>query len=83
MSLPYFAQPRLTQIKAYVGAVRPVKLAPIASNAANSRMRRHGVAGELRFNGSNLLGDLNGDKSIDFQILLAGSPMLTVDDLVL
>lgn len=43
----------------------------------------HGVAGELRFDGANLYGDLNGDKSADFQISLAGSPTITVDDLIL
>jgi Ca2+-binding RTX toxin-like protein len=41
------------------------------------------VAGQLRYDGTNLLGDLNGDSVADFQIALTGSPIVTASDLVL
>jgi Ca2+-binding RTX toxin-like protein len=46
-----------------------------------------GVAGELRFQTSGkttiIEGDIDGDKTADFQILLKGAIGLTIDDFVL
>jgi Ca2+-binding RTX toxin-like protein len=42
-----------------------------------------GVAGELRYSGGIVYGDLDGNKSVDFQITLTGAPTLTADDFVL
>jgi Ca2+-binding RTX toxin-like protein len=42
-----------------------------------------GVAGELRYSGGILYGDLDGNKSVDFQITLTGAPTLTADDFLL
>lgn len=41
------------------------------------------VAGELRYSGDILSGDVNGDGSADFQIRLVGTPVLTLSDLIL
>ena len=41
------------------------------------------VAGQLRYLGGILSGDVNGDGALDFQIALTGAPVVTLSDLVL
>jgi len=45
--------------------------------------RFHGVAGEIRYAKGILAGDTDGDGTADYQIVLAGSPLLVADDLLL
>lgn len=41
-----------------------------------------GVAGQLRYSAGNLLGDIDGDSVAEFQIALAGAPVVTGSDLI-
>ncbi|WP_149141228.1 calcium-binding protein [Gemmobacter caeruleus] len=41
------------------------------------------VAGQLRYSGGTLAGDINGDGAADFQIQIFGAPALTERDIVL
>ncbi len=42
-----------------------------------------GVAGQLRYSGGQILGDLDGNKTTDFQISLTGAPVVTASDFLL
>jgi Ca2+-binding RTX toxin-like protein len=41
----------------------------------------HGVAGELRYSGGVLQGDLDGDGAADFEITITGAPLISLSDL--
>ena len=41
-----------------------------------------GVAGQLRYSPGKLLGDIDGDSVAEFQIALAGAPVVTGSDLI-
>lgn len=42
-----------------------------------------GVAGELRFSGGRLVADLDGDRAIDFALVVSGTHLIAADDLLL
>ncbi len=45
--------------------------------------RFSGRSGELRYDGSNLTGDVNGDAAADFTVVIANDVPLTTSDLIL